>query len=83
VRDDDVLFAPDTPEGRAIEQIAYSLADRSAPGQIGLARKMARIAAVALVELVGNDDASSFFAGISADCLRQRGRSKGARKSVR
>lgn len=81
--DDLVLYAPDTAEGRAIEQIANSLSNRSEPGQLPLAIKLARISATALVELVGNDEASKFFAGLSADCLRHRGRQKGARKGVR
>lgn len=74
------LYLPDTPEGRAIEQIAHALANGAEPGQLSMARKLARISAVAMVELIGNDEASRFYAGISGDCLRHRGRGKGAKR---
>lgn len=75
------LFLPDTPEGRAVDQIARSLSDRSEPGQLAMSRKLARIAATAMVELAGPDEASRFFAGVSRDLLQMRGKGKGAKRS--
>lgn len=74
------LYLPDTPEGRAVEQIARAISDRSEPGQLPMVRKLARIVFVALVELVGADDAASFFAGLSQDALRMRGQGRGKRR---
>lgn len=77
----DGLYTPDTPEGRAVAQIAAHLSDRQEPGQLAMARKLARIAAIAMTELVGPDQASSFFVAISRDCLRERGKGKGAKRA--
>lgn len=79
----DGLYLRDTPEGRAIEQIARSLSDRTEPGQLAMTRKLARIAATAMIELIGHDETSKFFAGVSFDCLKLRGQAKGARKNDR
>ena len=75
------LYLPDTPEGRAIEQIAVQLSDKTEPGQLAMARKLSRIAALAMCRLVGADDASLFFVKISRDCLQQRGVGKGAKRA--
>lgn len=76
----DYLFLPDTPEGRAIEQIAASLADGVEPGQLATCRKLARVAATAMASLVGPDQASQFFAGVSRDLLAARGQGKGRKR---
>lgn len=77
----DFLFLPDTPEGRAVEQIALHLSDNTEPGQLAQARKLARIAALAMCQLVGCDDASLFFVKISRDCLEHRGVGKGKKRA--
>lgn len=74
------LFLPDTPEGRAVEQIAAHLSDRAEPGQIAMARKLARIALIAMTNLVGADHAAEFFVGLSRDALRARGEGKGRKR---
>lgn len=73
----DGLYMPDTPEGRAIELCAASISDRSTPGQLAMCRKLARIALVAMLRLVGPDQASQYFAALSRSALEQRGQSRG------
>lgn len=75
------LYLPDTPEGRAIEQIVDGLT--AGPDKVprAVARKLARIAAEAMVRLEGPEAASSFFIGVSRDLLQRRGCGKGSKRS--
>jgi hypothetical protein len=75
------LYTPDTPEGRAVAQVAASLSDGAEPGQLSRARKLARIAALAMTNMVGGDAASLFFIGLSRDCLRARGCGEGSKRA--
>lgn len=72
---------PDTPEGRAIEQVVASLSDRAEPGQLATVRKLSRISFEAMAALVGYDATASFFIRLSNDALRQRGCGKGRKRA--
>jgi hypothetical protein len=71
------LYFPDTPEGRAVEACAAAISDGATPGQRAMARKLARIAMLAIVRLDGASDAASFLVGLSRDALEMRGRGRG------
>lgn len=75
------LIMPDTPEGRAVEQIVASLTDGAEPGQLARVRKLSRIGFNAMVALVGPDEAASFFIRLSNDALRLRGCGKGRKRA--
>jgi hypothetical protein len=74
------LYMPDTPEGRAIEQVVASLADGQTPGQLATAKRLARIGGEAIAKLVGADEAAGFLISLSRDVLKARGCGKGAKR---
>lgn len=71
------LYLPDTPEGRAVEACAASISDGATSGQLAMVRKLARIAMLALVQLVGPDQACKELIGMSRDALEMRGAGRG------
>lgn len=75
--EDDALYLPDTPGGRAVEVCAAAISDRTTPGQLAMVKRLARIALVALVRLVGGDEAAKFFVKLSFDALEMRGLGRG------
>ena len=75
------LYLPDTPEGRAVEQVVAALTAERHPGQLAQFRKLARISAQGIARLIGADGASRFFAEISRDLLEQRGAGRGRMSS--
>ena len=71
------LYLPDTPEGRAIEACAIAISDGATPGQLAMCRKLARIAMLALVQIVGPEAAARYLVGLSRDALEMRGLGRG------